>query len=211
MFLFHCLNSNALSNVLVDPQVMIWAVQDTQSLGTHRGPTGDPQGTHRGHFLNVCYSQFVLFISLRILTLHCLKEWGGWAVKAHNPTSDVIRVGCGLSSTFLLSKQTKLEAQVHTVWMKKLRASWDFASKLTQECFNIPQRKDWAHMRSTGISIDHFSRCWFLNFLSMFCHFVTTEIEPNWDCVKRDYVRLAECEWLIKQADDQRLRSWQGC
>ncbi len=45
----------------------------------------------------------------------------------------------------------------------------------------------------------------------MFCHFVTAKIEPNCDCVKRDYVRLVECEWLIKQADDRRLHSWQGC
>lgn len=42
-------------------------------------------------------------------------------------------------------------------------------------------------------------------------HFVSDKMEPNCGCIKRDYVRLVECEWLIKRADDRRIHSWKGC
>lgn len=103
----------------------------------------------------VCVSLF-FFLSLSLQTLLCLKEWGGWAVRVHNPTWDVTLVGCGLSSMFLLSRPNTLEAQVHTNAMDKkgnwklrgglrVRALWGFANKLAQKCldwFNITQRKD---------------------------------------------------------------------
>lgn len=62
-------------------------------------------------YLSVCFSS-----SLSLQTLLCLKEWGGWAVRVHNPTWDASLAGCGLSSMFLLSRPRALalEAQVHT-------------------------------------------------------------------------------------------------
>lgn len=78
--------------------------------------------------LSVCFSS-----SLSLQTLLCLKEWGGWAVRVHNPTWDASLAGCGLSSMFLLSRPRALalEAQVHTrthfalLWMKRaIESSW---------------------------------------------------------------------------------------